>query len=334
LRYDTFSVPGGTVTAPEGIDRKFYLQLPDGFSPRIRSLGESIGRKGHNDRERLALLEQYFKSSAYRYSTRNLPTSGHPLEQFLFGRRAGNCEFFASSFALLLRVAGVPSRLVAGYYGGDYNRLGGYYLVTSDMAHVWVEAYLEGTGWVRRDPTSFAVGFVVGGRAGRGALMDRLRMLSDTLNYYWNLMVITYDLDKQIRLFRKAQGTFQSLSVPHLKRAFILLVAVAGFVLLCFFLSRYKRVSRRERLLKRFIRHVEKKFPGEPMPPATGLFELARRTDDPLVRRFVEIYAGALYRDRDLTADEMSHLRGLLKRIRRGAKPDCEMAQDGFTTSE
>ena len=72
-----------------------------------------------------------------------MPLTTHPVEDFLFKYRYGNCEYFASAMAVMLRMSGIPSRLVGGYRGGYYIEVGKYYLIPEKNAHVWVEAYID-----------------------------------------------------------------------------------------------------------------------------------------------------------------------------------------------
>ena len=72
-----------------------------------------------------------------------------PLDHFLFESRRGHCEYFSTAMAILLRVAGVPTRNVTGFVGGSYNRFGQYYSVREGDAHSWVEAWIDGSGWKR-----------------------------------------------------------------------------------------------------------------------------------------------------------------------------------------
>lgn len=314
--YETFSSSETVLRVRGGIDREFYLRLPERLSPRIRSLGKRIAERGATDAARLSLLEDYFAGGRFRYSTRDLPHSADPMDEFLFEKKSGHCEFFASSFATLLRAAGVPSRLVAGYYGGDYNDIGGYYLVTSDMAHVWVEVYLEGTGWVRKDPSAFAVNFEGERGERQRSPADKLRMLADSMDYYWNIAVITYDLDKQVNLFIRSNSALRNLSVPFGVRGLLVLATIAGLsVAACRLLMKRRRRSREERILGRFLRKIRRKYPGESISSSTGLHELAERTGDPGVRGFVDIYCGALYRDRKLTQDETERLKAVLREL-------------------
>ncbi|MDD2319674.1 MAG: DUF3488 and transglutaminase-like domain-containing protein [Geobacteraceae bacterium] len=316
VRYDTVSSLNGTIRVSGGINRAFYLKLPDRISARVQALGEKIAARGKNDRERLDALEAYFSSARYRYTSRDLPRSGDPIDEFLFVGKAGHCEFFASSFLILLRTAGVPARLVGGYYGGEYNEMAGYYLVTEDMAHVWVEVYLEGVGWVRRDPSALAVDFAGAGEAGADDIIARMRKVSDSLSYYWNIAVITYDLDKQLRIFNSANNAMRNLSLPVGKWWLLtLMFALAALVAVFPVAAGRWGQSPEQRLLRSFYRKIAKKFPAVTRSAATGLMELAERIDQPAVQEFAEIFCGSVYRDRRPSAREMARLRELLKSI-------------------
>jgi transglutaminase-like putative cysteine protease len=314
LRYDTESALRSAIATRGDINREFYLKLPEKVSPRVSSLGKRMAKRGGSARERLSLLEDYFRSAGFRYATRDLPRSADPLDEFLFDKKSGHCEFFASSFAVLLRVAGIPSRLVGGYYGGEYNDLGGYYLVTESMAHVWVEAFLEGTGWVRIDPSRFAVNFS-GERAGANqGLLAKTRLFFDSLSYYWNQAVISYDLDKQLRLAHSTGSAIRNLSFHFGFREIVpgLLVAVlllAGIL----FRRRWRWGSGEERVVRRFLRMVGKRYPSISITPSTGLLELAELSGDPHVGRFADIRYGALYRDRKLTEQELALLKDIIR---------------------
>jgi hypothetical protein len=314
VRYDTVSSLRGTIRVSGGVDREFYLKLPARVSSRVKALGKRIAAQGRTDRERLAALEGYFSSARYRYSTRDLPRSGDPIDEFMFVGKAGHCELFASSFMILLRTAGVPARLVGGYYGGEYNEMAGYYLVTEDMAHVWVEVYLEGIGWVRKDPSAFADNFTGAREETADDILARVRKFSDSLSYYWNIAVITYDLDKQLRIFRSANTAMRKFSLPA--GSWWLLVPLFG----CGVLVVAYRVSAgswgksaEQRLLRAFYRKIAKKYPDVPRSSAIGLMELAERIGEPSVKEFAEILCGSVYRDRRPSADELARLRELLE---------------------
>jgi hypothetical protein len=299
------------------VDRGFYLRLPDDIPDSIRGLANDIRRRGRSDADRVELLDAYFQKGNYRYSMDGLPTGPHALELFLFEKKMGNCEFFASAFALLLRGAGIPARLVGGYLGGDFNEFGGYYLISEDMAHVWVEAYITGKGWVRIDPSSYAqnAGAIWDVPHKRGRLAG-WRQAMDSFSHTWNRTVITYDFESQAEAARGAGKRLQGLgtrkSLHKSMRLLLVMVGVAGFVLL---VGRRKRLfpSREERLLRSFYHHLEQDCGMKPERGRQGLFELAASSGNGRVRAFVDIYAGAVYRERRLSDDEYGELKRMLR---------------------
>ena len=316
--YSADSSTAGILPVVSKINRPFYLRLPDTVSVRLRTFAEEIRKRGASDSEVITLLENHFRNGNYRYSMQGLPTGDRALEIFLFESRQGHCEFFASAFATLARGAGVPTRMVAGYLGGEYNELGGYYLVSEQMAHVWVEVFLDGRGWVRIDPSSLAVN--AGGiwsESRRRSLAMRLRLAVDSFDHAWNRSVISYDFERQVIAARTASKWFQTISW---KQVFsltggpvLVVVLVSGIV----WLSTTKRrliPSAEERLLARFYRRLQQDT-GIRVNKGNrqGMFELAAATDNQKVRKFAEVYAGAVYRDRKLTAGERARLKQLLR---------------------
>ena len=112
-----------------------------------------------SDRERVAAAEAWFRSQPFRYSLQPgaLPAAG--LDGFLFDRQVGFCGHYASAFAVLMRSADVPARVVSGYQGGQWVQpLSGpaYLDIRQSDAHAWTEVWLQGRGWQQVDPTSWA----------------------------------------------------------------------------------------------------------------------------------------------------------------------------------
>lgn len=315
--YQAESSSSGMLPVKGSIDRDFYLRLPEAVPVRIRSLAADIRGRADSDQGRLTLLEDYFRNGNFRYGKQGLPTGEHALEQFLFESRQGHCEFFASGFAVLARAAGVPTRLVGGYLGGEYNDLGGYYLVSEQMAHVWVEAFIDGKGWLRIDPSSFAVnsGAIWGGRQPAG-LVKRLRMVLDSFDHAWNRSVISYDLERQIDVARHAGKRLQAFRAELvLNSAFRPLMALAAVAAIVAVLTNRRRLllSAQERLLRGFYSRVARDCGIHARPGNVGLFELADQSSNHRVRAFVDIYAAAVYRDRRLTREELLELKRLLR---------------------
>jgi transglutaminase-like putative cysteine protease len=311
IKYQAVSTLSDTLQVIGGIDRDFYLLAPERVSPRLLEAAHRLNQPGLSDAGKLARLETFLRGQRVSYANTGLPVGPDALDEFLFSKKRGNCEFFASSGAILLRLAGVPARLVGGYRGGTYNEMGGYYLVTEDMAHVWMEVYLDGKGWVTIDPSSWAVGFSRPAAAGR-----TVQMYVDALGFYWNKAVITYDLEKQISLLRNVGGKARQFRIPgtlgkDLMRALMFLVPVG--LLVGWFLKR--PATEEERLLRRFRRAVRRLYPEIDLA-RTGLFELAQQTGDQMVQEFVVTYGAALYGDRRLRQDELVRLDTVLRRLK------------------
>jgi transglutaminase-like putative cysteine protease len=312
-RYDVESVPGGVIRTRDKIDSEYYLRLPSPLSRRMAAVGREIAWEGKTDKERVELLKGFFLTSRINYATSGLPVSADPIDEFLFVKKRGNCEFFASSFALLLRAAGVPARLVGGYLGGEYNDLGGYYLVTEDMAHVWVEAHISGVGWVMIDPSTMSANIRSFGENRDRGLAFRVGMYIDSFNYYWNMAVISYDLEKQFRLLNKVNFQIKQLPVAFKPGKFLFWAGIALILpALVMAVARSRRGTREEKILRRFLRKLKGKYPFERLP-STGLHELAAHSGDPRVGKFVEVYCRAVYRDRKLTGEEYRVLKALLR---------------------
>lgn len=176
---------------------RLHLRVPADEDPRIAALARSIVRGRSGDIEKARAVEKYLRS-AYSYSLFS-KGEGSGLSDFLFETRRGNCEYFASAAAILLRHAGVPTRLVTGFFAAEFNEYGGFYDVRQNQAHAWVEAHIGGRGWVRLDPTPPAASGPAWGRrfAGRAA-----RWL-EAGNARWYRHVIGYDTYSQRNTFHR-----------------------------------------------------------------------------------------------------------------------------------
>lgn len=190
-----------------------WLELPPGFNPRTLELAAGW-RAADGDGARLAERAlRMFREQPFRYTTTPPLLGRDSVDAFLFGSRAGFCEHYASAFAVLMRAAGVPARVVTGYHGGELNPVDGYWLVRQADAHAWAEVWLAGRGWVRVDPTSAVAPERIerGSRAIRRVvrepglglglpLLEGLRFNLDALSNAWNQWVLSYDRKRQQRL--------------------------------------------------------------------------------------------------------------------------------------
>ena len=178
---------------PEKI-REVYLQLPV-LDPRIPDLARRVTASGDNALDKAIALESYLRTN-YGYTLDLTGKLGDdPLARFLFETKEGHCEYFASAMAIMLRSIGIPSREVNGFLPGEYNDLGGDYIVRASDAHSWVEAYFPGTGWLTFDPTPAAP-------ESAGGFRVRLGQYIDWMELSWREWVINYDLSHQLQLSR------------------------------------------------------------------------------------------------------------------------------------
>jgi transglutaminase-like putative cysteine protease len=187
-------------TAPEGASP--YLTLPTSppLDSRVSRLAEEITATAPNNYDKAVALERYLRTH-FGYTLdlgRTLPRD--PIAYFLFERKKGHCEYFASSMAVMLRSLGVPSRMVTGFRGGEFNDLTGQYVVRASNAHSWVEAYFSGYGWVSFDPTP-------GGDLDTHSGWSRLSLYVDAAASFWREWVVNYDVAHQRSL---GEGATQS----------------------------------------------------------------------------------------------------------------------------
>lgn len=173
--------------------RAAYLQLPQ-LDPRIEELARSITGRESGPAAKARFLERYLRTH-YSYTLELPPFDPpDPIAYFLFQRKKGHCEYFASSMAVMLRTLGVPSRVVTGFQSGVYNPISGSQLIRSSDAHSWVEAWLPHRGWTTFDPTP------ADPNAQRLSVWTRLGFYADAAEVFWQEWVLNYNLERQLQL--------------------------------------------------------------------------------------------------------------------------------------
>lgn len=203
VQYAGFSVLEDPAAAPsnsgavlEPHRRQIYLKLPQ-TDPRLKELAATwtSGKPGAIEEARAI---EYHLSNDFAY-TLELPKQApaDPLAHFLFERRRGHCEYFASSMAVLLRLRGIPSRVVTGFQSGVMNPINGWLILRSSDAHSWVEAWVEGKGWITFDPTPAAG---INATKSRPQWLQQARFYLDAFEVFWGDWVVSYDFERQLRL--------------------------------------------------------------------------------------------------------------------------------------
>jgi protein-glutamine gamma-glutamyltransferase len=174
-----------------------YLQLPV-LAPAIPPLARQVAGASREPAEIAGRVEAFLRTQ-FRYTLDIERVSQlDPLQEFLFVRRSGHCEYFAAAMAVMLRSLGVPARVVNGFQRGEWNPYGQYYIVRYYDAHSWVEAYLPDAGWVTFDPTPRATVDVRAGRTPTFLYLDSLRL-------QWHRYVVNWTLRDQIRAVQSVQ---------------------------------------------------------------------------------------------------------------------------------
>ena len=212
------------------------LALPPNVTDQERKLVQSWRTQADSDRALMQLALRHFNTQPFVYTLTPPRYDDNPIQQFLFEEKEGFCEHYATSFTLLMRLAGIPARMVLGYQGGEYNPLGDYYILRQYDAHAWVEIWLEQQGWTRVDPTAAVaperirntiepdftglgspVRFRLDDKGMLHATLQQLGMLMDAANIGWRRWILDYSRERQFNLMRNLgldmSGTLQWLSL-------------------------------------------------------------------------------------------------------------------------
>lgn len=180
-----------------------YLRLPQ-LDPRIGKLASDITKSAHNEYDQATAIENHLRTR-FGYTLQLPQTSvNDPIANFLFVRKQGHCEYFASSMAVMLRTLGIPSRVVNGFRSDEFNDITGSYVVRAKDAHAWVEAYFPGYGWQTFDPTP-------AGNVGTPQGWNRLALYVDAMASFWRDWVVSYDASNQYVLGKAAISSSRNM---------------------------------------------------------------------------------------------------------------------------
>ncbi|TNE96285.1 MAG: DUF3488 domain-containing protein [Deltaproteobacteria bacterium] len=205
-------------------EQKVYLQLPRTISKRVRDLARKMS-EGKSFEEKVQSVKDHFYQKDFEYTLAPGKYEGErPLEEFLFVRKKGFCEHYSSAAAILFRLMGIHTRVLAGFQGGEFNPIGNYYLIQGRDAHAWVELFDPKKGWIRVDPTSWIAPNRI--RLGSNAFFNglvrpenlteeefiaglnnsflkKLKFTIDMYYYEMNRNFLGYDYDAQKDFFKK-----------------------------------------------------------------------------------------------------------------------------------
>lgn len=298
--------------------RQTEQQLPEQGNPRTRALARELRATAGSDAAFVDAVLAHFRDEPFVYTLQPGLLGEEPIDEFMFQRQRGFCEHYASAFTIMMRAAGVPARVVAGYQGGEVNPVNRTVIVHQFDAHAWTEVWLAGQGWVRVDPTavvsperislgleealaeegSFLSESPLSPLRYRGVnWINSLRLRYDAITYRWQSWVVGFDSEQQLNLLR---GLFGEVRARDLA---LLLLGSAALVLapLAWWLLRGGRPRRslEERLYQRFCQRLARR--GLPRQPgeAPGRFAERVAAERPelaeQVRRATECYSALVY---------------------------------------
>jgi transglutaminase-like putative cysteine protease len=266
--------------------RNTALSLPADFNPRTAEMMSSWRKQAGNDTEIIQRALNFFNQQGFRYTLNPPLLSRHTVDDFLFNTQQGFCEHYASAFTVMMRMAGIPARVVTGYLGGWYNNIGSYLLVRQSDAHAWSEVWVRGSGWTRIDPTAA----VAPSRVDRGSmesLAERRYMLDfvwlrharnafDLFQRGWNNWVVAFGSAKQSRLL----SVFGWGSLDSARLVLIMIVTLMAIGAVIFLaaplLLKLRAFQKQDPVLRswyKFIRKLDKA--GFISRPSMGPMELA-----------------------------------------------------------
>ncbi len=301
------------------------LELPVGFNPRTAKMVAGWRRETNSDAAIIRRALAHFNQEQFHYTLNPPLLNRNTIDEFLFDTRRGFCEHYASAFTVMMRMAGIPARIVTGYQGGWYSEMGSYVLVRQSDAHAWSEVWIRGTGWRRVDPTAA----VAPERVERGAMslaiprrhildFEWLRDVRNTLDLLqrgWNSWVIAFDSDRQSRLFTVfGWGIFDSAKLV-IAMGVTLLVAGAAIFMIMPLLLRFRSSRKQDPLVRLWQKFITKLAnAGLDPQPSMGPAEIAAMASAQLsyaadvIYRITELYTFCRYSPRNSGQVELKEL--------------------------
>ena len=304
--------------------------LPDSAAPQTRALVRQWRNEGLDSRQIADRALNMFRTQPFIYTLEPPPLDKDPVDQFLFETRRGFCEHFASSFAVMMRAAGIPTRVVTGYLGGEVNPVDGFLVVRQSEAHAWNEVWLRGEGWVRFDPTAAVSPLRIQQglasavpqsdtqpllRRAQLEWMIKLRHQWDAATNSWNQWVLGYTPERQNRFL-------SSFGIPDIDwRDMIVALMVASsaivstFAIIMFARLRSRRIDHIQNLWLRYCNLMASQ--GIVRKPSEGPKDFTERVINILpavrdrVRRTCDLYIELRY---DINPD-ISRFREFRKEI-------------------
>jgi transglutaminase-like putative cysteine protease len=197
------------------LSRRRDTRLPPNRNPRTVRLAQTLRGEHPDEMDYVRAVLDMFTRQQFYYTLTPPKLADDSVDKFLFDTKRGFCGHYASAFATLMRAAGIPARVVTGYQGGTFNRFADYWILRQSDAHAWTEVWIEGSGWLRIDPTSaiapsrverglndaVSADEPLGSRwQRRSPWLADTRLRLDALRQLWRERILLFDQDSQQKL--------------------------------------------------------------------------------------------------------------------------------------
>lgn len=250
ISYQLTGVLGGSIKPLfEGSinDRRDFLTVDARSNPRASQWIREMREKNPEDQALIETILHHITDDPFYYTLTPGRLSGNVIDEFFFDTQRGFCEHYASSVAYMLRVAGIPARIVVGYAGGVRDEEKKRIQVRSSHAHAWVEYWQEGQGWLRLDPTAAihpsrvednldqvneGLSRFRHGQKGFASFKLTLQQFKEQLDFLWARAVLDYRPEKLLRKLNHFFGPLTFYKQIGLYLMFFLLMVVSGALFL------------------------------------------------------------------------------------------------------
>jgi transglutaminase-like putative cysteine protease len=325
-----YVVRSDVVTTTQSTDStlwKRYLNIPDFLRDKIKTLTENVlrseGTKPISNFRKANAIEKYLKKN-YRYSLNVKPPDDNinPLLYFLFESKAGYCEHYATAMTMMLRSAGIPSRVVTGFLGGELNEYGDYIIVRQSDAHSWVEAVIDGR-WRRFDPTP-------------PVLVERppaLVLYIDMLRMKWERYVVAFSISDQKEIVKTISIPFRLPLMPDfrfrgLSGVIYILLPLSGIVLMLFLLKhlrfrRYGFITAQYLKLRNIVKNKGAEISSSSTPSDVKR-EAIQLGMDGRVEDFLKLYEEHRFGGKEMRGEDRTRYQRLIKEIKKQFKKKSE----------
>jgi len=251
--YSLTSYPGYIANIASTQDLQDALALPENITERMYSLVKNFQNSTHSTTEYIARVLDHFNQQNFIYTLRPPRLGNNPTDEFLFETQKGFCEHYATSFVLLMRMAGIPARVVAGYQGGEWNPTGKHLIVKQSDAHAWTEVWIDNFGWQRFDPTAavsperieYAINpdntkdgapvvFQIQADSIMGSIFKQAVWFADSLDLNWHRWVVGFSQDRQ-NYFLSSTGLeflkgYKNLGITSVVLSFLFIFVLIFFL--------------------------------------------------------------------------------------------------------